>query len=353
MKKIILTGGGTAGHVTPNIALIPALKESGFEIVYIGSKNGMEKELIKPLQIEYYGISTGKLRRYLSKENIKDAFRVVSGVSGAFSLIKKIKPDIVFSKGGFVGVPVVIGAKLCRVPVIVHESDITMGLANRLAAPFSDIVLTTFPETANSVKGGKGICSGTPIRRELFSGDRRRGLSFCGFKGDKPVIMMMGGSQGAARINSALRAALPNILEGFDLVHICGKGKLDTSIEKEGYRQFEYVTEGLKDIFAAADIIISRAGSNSIAEFLALKKPNLLIPLSLSASRGDQILNAESFKNQGFSMVLNEEEMTPETLFESIRQLYLNRDKYIMNMEKNPYSDAIGIIMSIIWKYIK
>ncbi|MEA4815247.1 MAG: undecaprenyldiphospho-muramoylpentapeptide beta-N-acetylglucosaminyltransferase [Lachnospiraceae bacterium] len=353
MKKIVLTGGGTAGHVTPNLALIPALREAGFEIIYIGSKDGIEKELIKPLGIEYYSVSAGKLRRYLSKKNISDVFKVISGVSEASKLIKKIKPDIVFSKGGFVGVPVVIGAKLNHVPIIVHESDITIGLANKLAIPFADAVLTTFPETQKSIKGEKGINSGTPIRRELFSGDRIRGLSLCGFSGQKPVVMMMGGSLGSVRINKDLRLALPDILKNFDLVHICGKGNADPKHNEDGYKQFEYVSAELKDIFAAADVVVSRAGSNSISEFLALKKPNLLIPLSLDASRGDQILNACSFEKQGFSMVLKEEDMTPETLFKSIRNLYLNRDKYIQNMENSPSSDAIGIIMSTIGKYIR
>lgn len=354
MKRIVLTGGGTAGHVTPNIALLPKLKEADFEIFYIGTTEGMEKGMIEREHVQYFGISAGKLRRYLSAKNLSDIFRVVKGVKEASGLMKKLKPDVVFSKGGFVAVPVVLGAKLHGIPVIVHESDMTPGLANKLAMPFADKVCTTFPETVNYIKQGKGINTGTPIRRELFLGDKQKGLSICGFQEGKPVIMMMGGSLGSVKINTVLRKILPDLLQEFQLVHICGKGNFDPALKNTpGYCQFEFVREELPHIFAAAELVISRAGSNSICEFLALKKPNLLIPLSQAASRGDQILNAKSFETQGFSMVLQEEEMNEETLLKGIQKLYKNQTEYIANMGKSKLSDGVSQVMQIICQYGK
>lgn len=349
VKKIVLTGGGTAGHVTPNLALIPALKKEGYEIIYIGSQEGIEKTLIEKVEIPYYAISTGKLRRYLSAKNITDVFRVASGIKEATALIKKLKPDIVFSKGGFVAVPVVLGAKVNGVPVIIHESDITPGLANKIAMPFAKKVCTTFPETLQYVPKGKGVNTGTPIRKELFEGKKQKGLELCGFTQEKPIVMVMGGSLGSVKINIQLRGALETVLKEFQLVHICGKGNIDKTLEhKRGYKQFEYLSEELPHIFAIADVIVSRAGSNSISEFLALKKPNLLIPLSAKASRGDQILNAQSFEKQGFSMVLKEEDMTYASLEKAIGSLYQNRQKYIQNMQKSRLSDGVHEVMHII-----
>ena len=346
-KKILLTGGGTAGHVTPNLALLPYLKAEGYEIVYIGSKNGIERTLIEAEGIPYYGISTGKLRRYLSKENIKDMFRVVKGVAEAKKLIKKLKPDLVFSKGGFVAVPVVLGAKSNNVPVIIHESDITPGLANKIAMPSARVVCSTFPETLQYVPKGKGVHTGTPIRKELFEGDRRKGLEACKFAGEKPVLLMMGGSLGAVKLNNCLREILPELTKTFDIIHLCGKGNLDAHLrEQEGYMQFEYVSDGLNDLLAAADLIVSRAGSNSISEFLALKKPHLLIPLSARASRGDQILNAASFEKQGFARVLDEDEMTAESMKKEIFELYENREKYVSAMENAASGDGVEAVMT-------
>lgn len=349
MKKIVLTGGGTAGHVTPNIALIPELKKEGWEVSYIGTENGIEHELIEREGIPFYSVRSGKLRRYLSKENVKDAFRVLGGISDAKKVLKELKPDVIFSKGGFVAVPVVMAAGKLGIPVVAHESDMTPGLANKIAILYAKTVCTTFPETVKYIKGGKGVYTGSPIRKELFDSSREKGLEFCGFNDEKPVILSMGGSLGAVKINNALRAALPSLLKDFQIVHLCGKGNLDKSLEgMKGYKQFEYVNEELKDVFAAADVIISRAGSNSISEFLALKKPCLLIPLSAKASRGDQILNAESFENQGFAKVLNEEEI--EKIEIEIRDLYNNRETYIKNMEKSHASNGVDLIIQEIDK---
>ena len=354
MKSIILTGGGTAGHVTPNLALIPYLKKEGWDIKYIGSKNGIERELIEKEGIPYFAISTGKLRRYAYMENVKDIFRVVEGIHEAKQLIKKLKPDVVFSKGGFVAVPVVLAAKAYKVPVICHESDITPGLANKIAMPFAKKVCTTFPETVKYIKKDKGINTGTPIRDMLFSGNKAEGLDICGFTDEKAVVMMMGGSLGSVKINNVLRKDLDSLLEKYQIVHICGKGNFELSLMgKKGYTQFEYVSEELPHIFAAADIIISRAGSNSISEFLALKKPSLLIPLSAKASRGDQILNAKSFEKQGFSMVLQEEDMNEKSLLDAVNKLYGEREKYIANMNESHLSNGTEQVMKVIREAVK
>lgn len=346
-KKIVLTGGGTAGHVTPNLALLPYLRAEGYEIVYIGSENGIERSLIEAEGVTYYGIPTGKLRRYLSKENLSDMFKVVKGIHAAKKLLKKLKPDLVFSKGGFVAVPVVLGAKKNNIPVIIHESDITPGLANKIAMPSARVICSTFPETLQYVPKGKGVHTGTPIRKELFEGDRAKGLAACGFSGEKPVLLMMGGSLGAVKLNNCLREILPELTKTFDMIHLCGKGNLDeTLLGRADYKQFEYVSDGLNDLFAAADFIVSRAGSNSISEFLALKKPHLLIPLSARASRGDQILNAASFEKQGFARVLDEDEMTPASMQKEIFALYENKDKYVAAMEKSRAGDGVEAVMT-------
>lgn len=349
MKKIVLTGGGTAGHVTPNIALIPYLQKEGYDVYYIGSNGGMEEELIKKCGIPYYGVSSGKLRRYFDKKNFSDIFKVLKGILQSKHIIKKIKPDVVFSKGGFVAVPVVVGAALNKVNVVCHESDITPGLANKLAMPFAKAVCTTFPEAVKHIKDNKGIHTGTPIRDMLFKGSKEKGFEMCGFSGNKPVILIMGGSQGSVKVNNSVRELLGKLLPKYDIVHLCGKGNLDENLNnKEGYKQFEYVSDELPNIFAMADMVISRAGSNAICEFLALHKPMLLIPLGKNASRGDQILNAQSFKKQGFAEVIDEEKMTKGSLFDTINRVYENRQGYINAMENSQVSDGIKSVMEII-----
>lgn len=335
MKKLLLTGGGTAGHVTPNIAMLPLLKEEGYDISYIGSYNGIEKTLITEQGIPYYGIATGKLRRYFDVKNLTDPFRVIKGCFEARRLIRQLKPDVVFSKGGFVSVPVVLAAHREHIPVIIHESDMTPGLANKICIPYASKVCCNFPETVSMIPDNKGVLTGTPIRAELSQGNRQAGLDLCHFTSSKPVIMVIGGSLGALHVNEAVRSILPNLLERFQVVHLCGKGKVDESFySTTGYYQFEYIDKELKDLFAAADIVISRAGANAIFELLSLSKPNLLIPLPAGASRGDQILNAESFRKQGFSMVLSEEELSDESLYLAICNLYEHRAEYTACMKK-------------------
>lgn len=349
MKRIILTGGGTAGHVTPNIALLPRLKELGYEIHYIGSYTGIEKELIEQFGIPYHGISSGKLRRYFSVQNFTDPFRVLKGFREANKLIKTLKPDVIFSKGGFVSVPVVMAGKRRHVPTIIHESDMTPGLANKLSIPSATKVCCNFPETLELLPKGKAVLTGSPIRQELLSGSKEAALKFCSLTADKPTILVIGGSLGSVVVNNAVREILPELLKEFHVIHLCGKGKTDESLKNQkGYVQFEYIKQELKDLFALTDIVISRAGANAICELLALRKPNLLIPLSANASRGDQILNARSFERQGFSLVLEEEELKPQVLLDTIHSLYAKRDTYISAMSHSSQQDSIQTIIGLI-----
>ncbi|MDO4438640.1 MAG: undecaprenyldiphospho-muramoylpentapeptide beta-N-acetylglucosaminyltransferase [Eubacteriales bacterium] len=347
MKRIILTGGGTAGHVTPNLALIPKLKERDWEILYIGSYTGIEKKLIEDAGIEYVGISSGKLRRYFDWKNFTDPFKVIRGYFQARKIIKKFKPDVIFSKGGFVAVPVTMAAAHKKVPVVAHESDMTPGLANKLSAPNASRICCNFPETLKYLPKEKAVLTGTPIREEILTGSRERGLEFCGFEGNKPVLLVIGGSLGSVKVNNAVRSILDKLSEQFDIIHICGKGNIDEKLSnKKGYIQFEYVDKELKDLFAASDLLVSRAGANAICEILALKKPNLLIPLSQAASRGDQILNAESFEKQGYSMVLKEEDLNDESLLNAVRELYDSRDSYVEKMKSSVLSDGVMAVLN-------
>lgn len=355
MKKIVMTGGGTAGHVTPNIALMPALKEAGYDIHYIGSYTGIEKELIETQNIPYTGIASGKLRRYFDLKNISDPFRVIKGFAQAIGLMHKIKPDIVFSKGGFVSVPVVLAAKTCGIPAIIHESDITPGLANKIAIKGAKKVCCNFPETLKYLPSDKAVLTGSPIRRELFSGKKENAYTFCGFPTEKkPVLLIIGGSLGSRAINEAVRKVLKELLKDFHIIHLCGKGNLDESLNgTSGYAQFEYASSELTDMLALADIAISRAGANSICELLALHKPNILIPLSAAASRGDQILNAKSFEKQGFSYVIQEEDVTDELLLSAVKDVYKNRQTYIDAMSNSGQMDSISTILELIQKETK
>lgn len=349
MKKIVMTGGGTAGHVTPNIALLPSLKKEGYEISYIGSYDGIEKGLMEAQNVTYYGISSGKLRRYHSWKNFSDPFKVIKGFFQARHLLGKIKPDVVFSKGGFVSVPVVMAAKTKGIPAIIHESDLTPGLANKLAIPNATKVCCNFPETIPYLPSGKAVLTGSPIRQELLHGSKEKAMKFCGFRNDLPVLMIMGGSIGSVYINNAVRGCIDDLLKKYQIIHLCGKGNLDYSLKnKTGYAQFEYISEELPDLFAAADIVIARAGANSICELLALRKPNILIPLGLNASRGDQILNAKSFESQGYSMVISEDDITTQLLVDSVHDLYFRKQSFIEAMSRSHQKDSIQTILNLI-----
>jgi len=350
-KSIVMTGGGTAGHVTPNLALIPHLREAGWDIHYIGTKEGIERGLVEPLAgVTYHAIRSGKLRRYFSVKNLTDPFRVLAGGWEAQRIIGEVKPRLVFAKGGFVSVPVAYGAWLHRVPLLLHESDITLGLANKLCAPVAKVVCTTFPEAAKAM-GKKGVCTGTPLRPELMTGRRGEGLALCGFTSDKPVLLMMGGSLGAASVNQVLRAALPLITTRFQVLHICGKGNLDASLDgTAGYRQFEFLQKELPHAYAAADALLSRAGSNTLSEILALCKPALLVPYPAHASRGDQIANAHSMERRNLCAVLPQEELTPSTLAQAIDALYERRGEYVAAMEAIDNGDGTRDVLEQIAK---
>lgn len=349
-KRIVLTGGGTTGHVSVNLALIPHLLDKGYEIYYLGSKKGIEKELITPLdRVKYVEISTGKLRRYFSWENLKDVFRVALGTLQASWQIFKIRPNIIFSKGGFVSVPVLIGGKINGVPSLTHESDLTPGLANKLVQPFVNQIFTTFPETSQYIKSGKGKYLGPVIRDELKDGKAYRAqLRFD--LDNKPVILVMGGSLGARALNRKIREALPELTKTFNVVHACGKGELDDTIQNESYVQLEYIKEGLNDLFDLADIVVSRAGSNAIFEFLYYKIPMLLVPLPTRQSRGDQIDNAKSFERQGFAITVDEDTLTQENLLDRINRLHDNKQIYVENMEKVNFQNSLETLLDSIEK---
>lgn len=349
MKKIVLTGGGSAGHVTPNIALLPSLKEAGYEITYMGSYDGIEKKLISDFDLPYVGISTGKFRRYLDLKNLTDPFRVIKGFSEARKFLKTYRPNVIFSKGGFVSVPVVRAGASLGIPCIIHESDMTPGLANRICISVAKKVCCNFPETLKQLPEDKAVLTGSPIRAELTQGNKLAGLKLCGFSANKPVVMVIGGSLGAANVNKAVREALPRLLTDFQVVHLCGKDKIDNLLlNTPGYKQFEYIKAELKDLFAMADVVISRAGANAICELLALKKPNILIPLPATSSRGDQLLNAKSFEAQGFSIVIQEDDMTTDLLVDKVHELYFSRQTFRNAMNDSGQMDSIRTIMGLI-----
>lgn len=352
MKRIVLTGGGTAGHVSPNQALIPHLLEEGWEIHYIGTQNGIERSLIEPMHgVTYHAVQSGKLRRYFDLRNFTDPFRVIAGAVQSFGIISKLKPNVIFSKGGFVSVPVVFGGALCGVPVVMHESDITPGLANKLCKPFARAVCTTFPECAKLL-GAKGVQTGTPLRAQIFSGSRERGLKLAGFSGNKPVLMMIGGSLGAQSVNAVLREALAAITPRFDVLHVCGKGNFAAALEgMEGYRQFEYLDADLPDAFACADIVLSRAGSNSLSELMALRKPALLIPYH--SGRGDQLLNANSLKARGLAHVMVQSDLTAQSLPPALDALWEDRALLTQRLSALPDADGTKLVLDQIHKYAK
>jgi len=354
LKTIVLTGGGTAGHVTPNLALIPRLKADGWDIHYIGAANSAEETLISQVDgVTFHTVSVGKLRRYFDLKNFSDPFRVIRGIRQATGIIHRLKPNVVFSKGGFVSVPVVYGAKLNGVPVVTHESDMTPGLANKLCLPFTMAQCCTFPEAVKYTKG-KGVHTGTPIRPEILTGSKQAGLKRFGFNNSRPVLMVMGGSSGAQAINQVIWQCLPRLTESFQVLHLCGKGNLTAIYEGTvNYTQREYLNEEMADAYACADILVSRAGSNSLCEILAVRKPALLIPYPKDASRGDQLLNAESFRARGFSYVLQQEDMNAETLVKNIEKLYHDRGALYEAMATDPTANGIDSVLEQIYKYAR
>jgi UDP-N-acetylglucosamine--N-acetylmuramyl-(pentapeptide) pyrophosphoryl-undecaprenol N-acetylglucosamine transferase len=354
-RTLVLTGGGTAGHVIPNLALLPLLSQAGWKAEYIGSSTGIEKRLVEAKGLPFHGIASGKLRRYFDLKNFTDPFRVAAGVFQAWSHLGRIRPKAVFSKGGFVAVPVVFAARLRGIPVIVHESDLTPGLANRLAIPFAKSVCASFPQTMGHLPPAKAVLTGAPIRAELFQGDRLKGEAFLGLGTEaawKPILLIVGGSLGSRNLNKGVRAVLPDLLARYRIAHLCGKDGLDKSLEgRAGYAQREYVGDEMPDVLAAADLILSRAGSNAIFEFLALQKPHLLVPLPLTASRGDQILNARAFAAEGYSRVLPEEELGGGRLAQELEILAAQADMYREAMRGSPFRDGARKVMDVIARF--
>ncbi len=346
-KTIVFTGGGTAGHVTPNLALIEKLDRAEWDIHYIGT-SGMEKDLVEAVEgVTYHEIDSGKLRRYASLQTLTMPFHVQRGYEQAKRLIRTLKPDVVFSKGGYVSVPVVAASK-GKCPILTHESDYTPGLANKIDAHYADRVLVTFEDTLKYVKDGKGVHTGTPIRSGLYAGTREKALAFTGLSGAKPVLLVTGGSLGAEPVNLALRKALPELLKTFDVVHLCGRGKVDESVRADGYVQYDYISGEMADLFALADVVCSRAGANAVFELLALQKPMLLLPLSSASTRGDQELNATYFQSKGFARVLRAEEVTPEALTAELLTLYREREAYRGTMRTAAGVDGTEAILKLI-----
>ncbi|HDC9253222.1 TPA: undecaprenyldiphospho-muramoylpentapeptide beta-N-acetylglucosaminyltransferase [Staphylococcus aureus] len=335
MTKIAFTGGGTVGHVSVNLSLIPTALSQGYEALYIGSKNGIEREMIESQlpEIKYYPISSGKLRRYISLENAKDVFKVLKGILDARKVLKKEKPDLLFSKGGFVSVPVVIAAKSLNIPTIIHESDLTPGLANKIALKFAKKIYTTFEETLNYLPKEKADFIGATIREDLKNGNAHNGYQLTGFNENKKVLLVMGGSLGSKKLNSIIRGNLDALLQQYQVIHLTGKGLKDDQVKKSGYIQYEFVKEDLTDLLAITDTVISRAGSNAIYEFLTLRIPMLLVPLGLDQSRGDQIDNANHFADKGYAKAIDEEQLTAQILLQELNEMEQERTRIINNMK--------------------
>jgi UDP-N-acetylglucosamine--N-acetylmuramyl-(pentapeptide) pyrophosphoryl-undecaprenol N-acetylglucosamine transferase len=324
-------------------------EQNGWQVVYVGSKGGIEKTIVGQYGTPFYSIASGKLRRYFSWQNFIDPLRILLGIMQAILICLKLKPRVIFSKGGFVSVPVVIAGWLCRIPVIIHESDITPGLANKLCVPFASRVCVTFPQTKKYFSSAGAIVTGTPVRKIILQGDAERGRQLVGLDLYQPVAMFFGGSLGAARINSVVRDSLDVLLNEFQVIHICGKGNRSEQLQaKDGYHQFEYLEDEFGDVLACADLVVSRAGANSIYEMVVAAKPHILIPLSAEVSRGDQIVNARVFEELGYSQIIFEDVLDSQILVEKIRALYQQRETIVQKLRKYPIPDSVAQIVQVI-----
>jgi UDP-N-acetylglucosamine--N-acetylmuramyl-(pentapeptide) pyrophosphoryl-undecaprenol N-acetylglucosamine transferase len=347
VQRLVVTGGGTAGHVVPALPIMQAFIDAGTQVDFIGSGSEFERTLVADLDATYHGIAAGKLRRYFSLENLLDAFKVLFGMLQAMLLIGRLRPTVVFSKGGFVSFPVAFAAWCWRVPVVAHESDLTPGLANRLAMPFVRSLCTNFPATKPHRFNGELVYTGTPVRSELLSGDAETGRRLVGAESGQPVIVVTGGSLGADRINAVVREAAAALCERAVLVHVCGPGKV-VPVDQPGYHPFEYVRAEWGNLLAAATLVISRAGANTLYELLCLRKPNLLIPLSRKASRGDQIENAAWAEAEGYSHVLAEETLTPESLIAAVDEILAETEADSGKIAGFQPPDSVGLIVATI-----
>ena len=343
--RAVVTGGGSAGHVIPALPVIEALQGKGWEVSFIGSDSGLEERLVTPLGTPFFSVRTGKLRRYFSLANVTDALKIPLGVLQTFLILGRLEPHVVFSKGGFVAFPVVFAAWLRRIPVVAHESDLTPGLANRLSLPFVATLCVSFEGTRVSAR--RVVHSGTPIRDALLNGNAERGFDAAGLPGNRPMLVVVGGSLGAQRLNQVTRAALPGLTETFEVLHVCGAGHLDPHLENTpGYAQREFVADGWGDILATAALVVSRSGANALHELLTLGKPNLLVPLPTTASRGDQIDNAAYAAERGYSTVLPEADLTPETLVAAARAVLDALEAWRTRLAEFEAPDATDLIVA-------
>lgn len=346
-QKVVFTGGGTGGHVFPNQPLVEYYKQK-YDVVYIGTRRGMERAIVLPWGVTYVTITSGKLRRYFDLKNAFDILKVIFGIFEALYKLSKIKPIFIFSKGGFVSVPVVIAGRLLSIPVYIHEADMTPGLANRIAMRFATHLFLTFPPKVEP-KIGYTI-SGLPLRSDIYTADAMRGKTFLNITSQKPVLLQLGGSLGASSLNTLLRDSLDLLLPNFEIVHVTGKGKANLMIDKVGYQQREFIGTEIFDCIAAADIVVSRAGAGSVMELLTLQKPSLFIPLPRSQSRGDQIENAQYVEKFKVGVALSEEMLESNIFAKMIEKVYNDREIYIKNIKALGLPRAEETIISIIKK---
>ena len=351
-QKIVFTGGGSGGHVFPNKPLIDHYLNQ-YEVLYIGSSGGMERDLTEDWKVRYLPIMAGKLRRYMSLQNLVDIGKVFLGIFQCIYILDKEKPVFIFSKGGFVSVPVVIAAKLLSIPVFLHEADMTSGLANRIATPFASHIFLTFPPKKEPKI--PHILSGLPLRPEIYSAAKEKGRNFLGLQESqtKPILLVLGGSLGATPINRLILRNLDELTKTFVVVHIAGTGKIDSGLNHADHLQYEFLGTEIYDVIMASDVVLSRAGANSVIELMTLKKPTLLIPLTLSQSRGDQIENAKYFGDLGACSVLHEELMTDEIFVGMVNAVYRDREKYIEKINELALPRAENIIIETIDSYLK
>ncbi|MBE5735063.1 MAG: undecaprenyldiphospho-muramoylpentapeptide beta-N-acetylglucosaminyltransferase [Clostridiales bacterium] len=346
-KSIVLTGGGTAGHVMPNIALLPRLSKKFDNIYYIGSKNGIEKRIISNHKnVKYYEVDSAKLARKLTLKNLATPFVIIKSVCQCIKILKEIKPTVIFSKGGYVAVPVVIAGKLLKIPIIAHESDSSIGLANKIIYKFCDTMYFSFKEAMTGYEK-KGIYSGSPIRQEFTNPPAYKIDSI---NRNNKTIVIIGGSLGSTAINKLIISALPK-LQDYNVINIVGKGNINKEIQYKNYMQYEFV-DNIAGLLQLADVVISRAGSNTIFELLAMNKPMILIPLPKDESRGDQLVNAKIFEKNGWAKQLDQKSTTTDILISEINDLIKNKNKYITNMKKQNKTNAVEIIVSKIGQYV-
>lgn len=353
-KLIFMTGGGTAGHVNPNLALAEPLQKAGYRVEYLGQKNEIEYQLATGAGLPFHQVSSGRLHRSLNPDTLRTPFRVLKGIVQAVRVIRRERPALIFCKGGFASLPAAVAGRLTHTKVILHESDLTPGLANKLCAPFANRICTTFEETVKYLPQGKTVFTGTPIRAALQNGSREKGFALTGLNpAGNPVLLVIGGSQGAGALNDVIHDHLETLLENYQIVHLYGGEQSGFEVKQmPGYFAMAYAKDELPDLYAMTDMVLSRAGANSINELLLLKLPHILVPLPLTVSRGDQILNAEHFKQKGFSYVLPQEELNIESLQQALSYVQEHRAEYEAAMggkaAKNGTAEVLQVILQTV-----